>query len=84
MVEPSTGDGGHAVEAGYVIAARMSVSKLKQTRLDKGAPGREGGREGTYAAKRPVSKFPTRPPTACSAKMSNASSTFKKNLSCVA
>ena len=80
MVEPSTGDGGHAVEAGYVIAARMSVSKLKQTRLDKGALGGEG----TYAAKRPVSKFPTRPPTACSAKMSNASSTFKKNLSCVA
>ena len=44
MVEPSTGDGGHAVEVGYVIAARMSVSKLKQTRLDKGAPGREGGK----------------------------------------
>lgn len=36
MVEPAAGDGGHAVEVGYVIAARMLVSKIKQTRLEEG------------------------------------------------
>lgn len=73
-VEPSTGDDGGSIEMRYIIARKSLVCKDGQQLVDDEA----------YAAKRPVKRFPTRPPTAWTAKMSKASSIPRKNLTLVA
>lgn len=73
-VEPSTADNGESIEMGYVIARILLVCK----------DGQQLGGDEAYAAKRPVKRFPTRPPTAWTAKMSKASSIPRKNLTLVA
>lgn len=84
-IKPAALDGGEAVEVGYVVAIwginaglcgmkgiRWSGMEWEDRKWENGL-----GREGTHAAKRPVIRFPTMPPTACSANTSNASSTWR-------
>lgn len=74
-VEPASRDHGEAVEMGDVVT---NHGERLATRLFPGAA------RFAYAANKPVRRFPTIPPTACSAKISRVSSTRKTYFSLVA
>ena len=75
VVEPAAIDLGEAIKVSDVVADEQlaTCSKLNVV-VDRQ----------TYAAKRPVRRFPTIPPTPCSAKTSSASSIPTQNLILVA
>lgn len=80
VIEPATRDHGETVEMRNVVAATMNGLVNRPQHW----VGREEVRGVTYAAKKAVIRLPAIPPTACSAKISMASSMPRTNLSLVA
>lgn len=74
-VEPAAGDFGEAIQMSNVLAGGNVSREISRLRYM---------RDGAYAAKIPVRRLPTKPPMACTAKISRASSMPRTNLSFVA
>ena len=74
-VEPAAGDFGEAIKVSNVLAGGN---------VSRDISGLRYMRDGAYAAKIPVRRLPTKPPMACTAKISRASSMPRTNLSFVA